>query len=122
MKLNEYPAAIKAAALAVNELEHRITETRQSIARIEAKADEEVAFNKELKNDNQRKAHRSHYLTFQTAYPEFTIALNNLCTAKSDALARLEEIRNEFSVKKLECRLAIAQALTGLESRELVGM
>jgi hypothetical protein len=45
-----------------------------------------------------------------------------LTTEKANALARLEYLRNQFSVAKLEVRLAIAQQLTDFESRELVGL
>jgi hypothetical protein len=38
------------------------------------------------------------------------------------AIAHLEYLRNQFSVAKLETRMAIAQQLTGLESRDLVGV
>lgn len=124
MKLNlsQYPSAIVQAAQAVNEMDYQIAEVRQHIARLEGNADMVVAFETGLKNDNQRKARRFEVLQVNHEYQRAIDALNRLSTEKANALARLEHLRNEFSVAKLEARMAIAQQLTGLESRELVGL
>ena len=102
--LSQYPAAIAQAAQAVNELEHQIGEARQHLARLEGNADMVVAFEANLE------------------YQQAMDTLLRLTTEKSNALAHLEHLRNEFSVAKLEARLAIAQQLTGLETREFVGL
>lgn len=120
--LSQYPAAIAQAAQAANELEHQIAEVRQHLARLEGNADMVVAFETSLKNDNQRKARRFEVLQINPEYQQAMDALMRLTTEKSNALARLEHLRNEFSVAKLEARLAIAQQLSGLESREFVGL
>jgi uncharacterized small protein (DUF1192 family) len=120
--ISQYPAAIAQAAQAVNELEHQIGEARQHIARLEGNADLVVAFETNLKNDNQRKARRFEVLQAHPEYQHAMDALLRLSTEKSNALAHLEHLRNEFSVAKLEARLAIAQQLTGLETREFVGL
>lgn len=120
--LGQYPAAIAQAAQAVNELEHQIGEARQHLARLEGNADMVVAFEANLKNDNQRKARRFEVLQASLEYQHAMDALLRLTTEKSNALAHLEHLRNEFSVAKLEARLAIAQQLTGLETREFVGL
>ncbi|MBD1860102.1 MULTISPECIES: hypothetical protein [Trichocoleus] len=120
--ISQYPAAIAQAAQAVNELEHQIGEARQHIARLEGNADMVVAFETNLKNDNQRKARRFEVLQVNPEYQHAMDALLRLSTEKSNALAHLEYLRNEFSVAKLETRLAIAQQLTGLETREFVGL
>jgi uncharacterized small protein (DUF1192 family) len=120
--ISQYPAAIAQAAQAVNELEHQIGEARQHIARLEGNADLVVAFETNLKNDNQRKARRFEVLQVNPEYQHAMDALLRLSTEKSNALAHLEHLRNEFSVAKLETRLAIAQQLTGLETREFVGL
>ncbi|MBD0304750.1 MAG: hypothetical protein ICV85_22095, partial [Tolypothrix sp. T3-bin4] len=45
-----------------------------------------------------------------------------LMSEKGSAIAHLEYLRNQFSVAKLEARMAIAQQLAGAESRDLVGV
>lgn len=122
LSLSQYPGAIAQAAQAVNEMEYQIAEVRQHIAKLEGHADMVVAFETALKNDNQRKARRFEVLQVNHEYQRALDALNRLSTEKANALARLEHLRNEFSVAKLEARLTIAQHLTGLESRELVGL
>jgi alpha/beta superfamily hydrolase len=121
LSLGQYPSAIAQAAQAVNEMEYQIAEVRQHLARLEGNADMVVAFETGLKNDNQRKARRFEVLQVNHEYQRAIDALNKLTTEKANAIARLEHLRNEFSVCKLEARLSIAQQLTGLESRELVG-
>ena len=48
--------------------------------------------------------------------------LIRLSGEKANALAHLEYLRNQFSVAKLEARLAIVQQLNDFEARELVGL
>jgi mevalonate kinase len=122
LSLSQYPAAIAQAAQTVNELDHQIAEARQHLARLEGNADMVVAFETALKNDNQRKARRFEVLQVNQEYQRALDTINRLTTDKANALARLEHLRNEFSVAKLEARMAIAQQLLGLESRELVGL
>lgn len=122
LSLSQYPSAIVLAAQSVNELEYQMAEVRQHIARLEGNAEMVVAFETALKNDNQRKARRFEVLQVNQEYQRALDALNRISTEKANALARLEHLRNEFSVAKLETRLTIAQKLTGLESRELVGL
>lgn len=122
LSLGQYPSAIAQAAQAVNEMDYQIAEVRQHIARLEGNADMVVAFETGLKNDNQRKARRFEVLQVNQEYQRGLDALNRLTTEKANAIARLEHLRNEFSVAKLETRLTIAHQLTGLESRELVGL
>ncbi|NJP12220.1 MAG: hypothetical protein HC866_24430 [Leptolyngbyaceae cyanobacterium RU_5_1] len=122
LSLSQYPGAIAQACQAVNEIEHQIAEVRQHIARLEGNADMVVAFEANLKNDNQRRARRFEVLQVNTEYQRAYDALNRLTTEKANAAARLEHLRNEFSVAKLETRLAIAQKLIGIDARELVGL
>jgi phage shock protein A len=124
MKLNlsQYPAAIAQAAQSVNDLEHQLVESRQHLARLEGSADRIVAFEANLKNDNQRRARRFEVLQANLEYQQANDCLNRLTTEKAQAVACLERLRNEFSVAKLETRLQIAQQLIGLDSRELIGV
>jgi chromosome segregation ATPase len=122
MKLREYPQAIAQATEAVNYLEQQIAELRRSIAHVEGKADLIVAFETDLKNDNQRRARRFEILDADPHYQSLQTQFLQLTTEKSNALAYLENLRNQFSAAKLEMRWAIAERLVGLEVRELVGL
>jgi hypothetical protein len=122
LSLGQYPSAIAQAAQAANEMEYQIAEARQHVARLEGNADMVVAFEAALKNENQRKARRFEVLQVNQEYQRGVDAVNRLTIEKANAIARLEHLRNEFSVAKLEARLAIAQQLVGLESREFVGL
>ena len=122
MRLSEYPAAIAQAAQAVNSSDYRIAQLRQDLARLEGKADLIVAFEESLKNENQRKARRFEILQIDQDYQQRQNELLQLTTEKSNQLAALERLRNQFSVAKLEVRWAIAEKLIGLEARELVGL
>lgn len=122
MKLSQYPALIDQAAQAVNDLDHKIAELRQDLAVLEGKAEVIVAFESSLKNDNQRKARRFEILQDDQEYLLLQHKLVRLLADKSNAIAHVEYLRNQFSVAKLEARWAIAEKLVGLESRELVGL
>ncbi len=122
LSLSQYPSAIAQAAQSVNDVEHQIAEVRQHLARLEGNADRIAAFEANLKNDAQRRARRFEVLQVNPEYERACDALNRLNTEKAHAVARLEHLRNEFSVAKLETQLAIAQQLVGLETRELVGL
>ena len=122
MQLSHYPAAIAQAAQRVNELDSQLMAVQMLINRVEGNADRIVAFDPDLKNDNQRKAHRFEVLLTNQEYQTALNTLMRLTAEKANALAHLEYLRNQFSVAKLEARLAIAQQLTDFESRELVGL
>lgn len=122
LQLSHYPAAIAQAAQRVNELDSQIIAVQQLINRVEGNADRVAAFDQDLKNDNQRKARRFEVLLTNQEYQTALNTLMRLTVDKANALAHLEYLRNQFSVAKLEARLAIAQQLTDFESRELVGL
>jgi hypothetical protein len=122
LSLSQYPEAIAQAAQAVNEIEYRLSEARLHLAHLEGNADKIVAFEANLKNDNQRKARRFEILQMNLEYKHALDAINRISTEKANAVARLEHLRNEFSVAKLDKQMAIALKLTGLETRELVGL
>ncbi|MBD2326088.1 MAG: hypothetical protein B0A82_07790 [Alkalinema sp. CACIAM 70d] len=124
MRLNlaQYPTAIAQAMQAMNEVEYQLNEVRQHLAKLEGNAEMIVAFETGLKNDNQRKARRFEVLQANLEYTQALQTLNRLTMDKANATARLEHLRNEFGVAKLETQLEIAQKLVGLETRELVGI
>jgi uncharacterized small protein (DUF1192 family) len=122
MKMSQYPAAIAQAAQVVNELDSQIAAVGQHIARLEGNADRVSAFEQGLKNDNQRRARRFELLCVDPEYQTAQNTLMRLMSEKGGAIAHLEYLRNQFSVAKLEARMAIAQQLAGVEFRELVGV
>ena len=122
MQLSHYPSAIAQAAQRVNEIDSQLMAVQQHLNRVEGNADRVVAFEPDLKNDNQRKARRFEVLLTNQEYQKAVDTSIRLTAEKANALAHLEYLRNQFSVAKLEARLAIAQQLTDFESRELVGL
>lgn len=122
MKMSQYPTAIVQAAQVVNELDSQIAAVNQHIARLEGKADRIAAFEQGLKNDNQRRGRRFELLCVDQEYQTAQNTLMRLISEKASAIAHLEYLRNQFSVAKLEARMAIAQQLVGTEFRDLVGV
>ncbi|MCC5636577.1 hypothetical protein LC593_12020 [Nostoc sp. CHAB 5844] len=122
MQMSHYPSAIAQAAQRVNELDSQLMAVQQQINRFEGNADRAAAFEVDLKNDAQRKARRFEVLLLNHEYQKAVDTQIQLTVEKANAIAHLEYLRNQFSVAKLEARLAIAQQLTDYESRELVGL
>ncbi len=122
IQLSHYPSAIATAAQRVNEIDSQLMAVHQQINRFEGNADRIAAFEADLKNDSQRKSRRFEVLLTNQEYQKAMDMQMRLTSDKANALAHLEYLRNQFSVAKLEARLAIAQQLTDFESRELVGL
>lgn len=120
--LIHYPSAIAQAAQQVNQIHSHLMAVEQQISRFEGNADLVAAFDVDLKNDAQRKARRFEVLLINQEYQKAMDTQIRLIAEKANAVAHLEYLRNQFSVAKLEARLAIAQQLTDFESRELVGL
>ncbi len=122
LELEHYPIAIANAAHTVNDLEATLNNLKIRIASSENAVNAEVAFDLTLKNELQRTTRRHELLMADDVYPDLTKQVNRLSYEKASALAHLEQLRNEFSVAKLQARQEIAQQLTSLEVRELVGI
>lgn len=122
MQLSHYPAAIAQAAQRANEIDSQLMAVQHQINRFEGNADRVAAFEMDLKNDAQRKARRFEVLLVNQEYQKAIDTQIRLTLDKANAIAHLEYLRNQFSVGKLEARLAIAQQLSDFESRELVGL
>jgi len=122
MKLSQYPAAIAQASQAVNDLDAQVAAVQLLINRIEGNADKIAAFESDLKNDSQRKARRFEVLQINLEYQMALDKLIHVNAERGNAIAHLEYLRNQFSVAKLEARLAIARQLSGTEALELVGV
>ncbi|MEH2203547.1 MAG: hypothetical protein V7K53_05620 [Nostoc sp.] len=130
MQLSHYPAAlgealaegIAQAAQRANEIDSQLMAVQHQVNRFEGNADRTAAFEMDLKNDAQRKARRFEVLLVNQEYQKAIDTQIRLTVDKANAIAHLEYLRNQFSVAKLEARLAIAQQLSDFESRELVGL
>jgi hypothetical protein len=122
LQLSHYPAAIAQAAQRVNEVDSQLMAVQHQINRFEGNADRVSAFEPDLKNDAQRKARRFEVLLVNQEYQKSMDTLIRLTAEKQNAIAHLEYLRNQFSVAKLEARLAIVQQLNDFEARELVGL
>lgn len=122
MQLNAYPTAIAAAAQSLADLEGKFQACKQAIELAESDADLSVAFDQDLKNDNQRRARKAEILKHDSRYQEMIRDLLLLANDRTDALNDLERLRNQFAVAKIESRMQIAQMLVGLDSRDLVGL
>lgn len=122
MKLNYYPDAIARALEGVNEFDQKVTRLRQTMAHVEGEAELIVAFDTNLKNEDQRKARRFQILSTHANYESLQEQFVRLTTERSNAIAQLERLRDQFNVAKLEARLAIVEKLSMVESRELVGL
>jgi uncharacterized protein (UPF0128 family) len=120
--MNQYPAAIAQAAQAVNEIDHRINEAKLHLNKLDGNAEMIIAFDVTLKNDNQRKARRFEVLQANQEFEKATKLLNRLTTDRANAVAMLEQLRNEFAVAKLQAQTTMAERLVGTEFHELVGL
>ena len=122
MQLSHYPAAIVQAAQRANEIDSQLMAVQHQVNRFEGNADRVAAFEMDLKNDAQRKARRFEVLLVNQEYQKAIDTQIRLTLDKVNAIAHLEYLRNQFSVAKLEARLAIAQRLSDFEARELIGL
>ncbi|EDX75134.1 hypothetical protein [Coleofasciculus chthonoplastes] len=120
MNMSQYPAAIAQAAQTVNDLDSQIQAVQLNIHRLEASIDKQIAFDSELKNDSQRKARRFELLEVNLEYQHALNTVMRLTNQKANAVANLEYLRNQFSVAKLEARLAIARQLNGSDIGDLL--
>ena len=98
MQVNEYPAAIEATACQVAQLEANITNLKLEVNGCELEADLTIAFDAELKNDNQRKAKRAELLTKDARYSNAQKTIIESSQQKACTQARLEALRNEFEL------------------------
>lgn len=117
-ELADYPHEIAKARTAIARIDTQIAEIRRRLEQLELEIDGLVAFDPELKNDNQRRAKRGQLKHEQAECIELEA---NLKTAEQERLKleiRLTLLRDMFSVAKLQRQLEIAT----LNSPELSGL
>jgi len=109
MQLNEYPQAIAKLQHQLLDIERKLTCQREQVAVCLNVIDRAIAFNQELKNDNQRKAHRSELMETDGDYITDLIQMKKLEDIRGGLEIDLKLLANTFSILKLERREAIAR-------------
>ncbi len=107
-QLKQYPKAIASVEEKLLKLNQEIAIQNQLISFLDADLEQEIASNKELKNEQQRKTKRLE-LRQEPDYLQFLAALAEATEKRDRAIIQLNLLRNQFSVAKLEMRQAIAQ-------------
>ncbi len=108
MILSEYPEAIAQAEAKLLKLNQEIEIQSQLLSYLDTEIEKNIASNKDLKNDQQRKCKRLE-LQQEQDYLEIKTNLKEAKDDKDEQLIKLNLIRNQFSVAKLEAKLQIAQ-------------
>ena len=116
MNLHEYPGAIASIQRQLLKADEEIRQLTESVGWAESAIDREIAFDNTLRNDAQRKARKSELMQTNEIYIEAAIALKHAQNRKAELSIELEQMRNCFSILKLEIKAAIAQRL--LEASE----
>lgn len=120
--MTDLPRAIAEAAEQVTTSNYELAKLQLQVKGLENMADMEVAVDPELKNELQRKARRIAILEEQVEYRNLQEEIIVATQEKQRRENRLELLRNQFSVAKLEARLTIVGHLAGAEGRELLGV
>lgn len=108
MILSEYPSAIAQAERKLMKLSQEIEIQSQFLSYLDADIEKSIAANKELNNEQQRKSKRLE-LQQEPDYLEIKTNLKEAKDDKDEQLIKLNLLRNQFSVAKLEAKLQIAQ-------------
>lgn len=107
MKLNEYPHFIASVHKEIILIEREIKQLNESVAFQLSSIDKAIAFDKELKNDAQRKAKRTQLMETDSNYIAYLCQLRQ-ATEKREMLGiDLELYRNLFAVAKITARAAV---------------
>ncbi len=122
VSFSAYPHLIARLGRQINQLDFDIATTKRAIAAIEFTVDSVVAFDLALKNETQRSCRRYELLSQQPEYAELVASLMAKTKQRADLVAEQECLKGEFSVAKLEKRERIAEQLSDLDVRELMGV
>ena len=108
MKLNEYPQAIADIELRIFHTTQDIEIQTERLSFLDGEIETAIAADKTLKNEQQRKTRRLE-LQQEPDYLEAKSALKEAKRTRDGWNIKLNLLRNQFSVAKLELRMAIAQ-------------
>lgn len=104
MKLNEYPTAIAAASRELVTAKAKRDEMEQAVSDRRTLLECQVAFDKELKNEAQRKAALAEQLMEDSTLNRAIVATRDVQMAVAEAGIVLTQLENEFSVAKINAR------------------
>ena len=107
MKLNEYPQAIALLEEKILVVTREVEIQTELLSFMDGEIETAIAFDSQLKNEQHRKAKR---LEIQQQ-PDYLAAKSSLKAAKEQQVRlaiKLNLLRNQFSVARLEARLQIA--------------
>ncbi len=105
--LNQFPLKIAEAETLILSLERTVNIYKEQLSFMDAEIEISIASNKELKNEQQRKTKRLE-LKQQPDYLQVKVALTEANEKRDKEVIQLNLLRNQFSVAKLETRVAIA--------------
>ena len=108
MKLSEYPIAIFNSQSALINADSAVQKARDIVAACDAEIEQAIAFDPELKNEQQRKAKR-HELISEDIYQAALMDQRRAEQERDRLRIELEFLKNQFSVAKLELRLRTAE-------------
>lgn len=113
MTLSEYPDAIADREKQLLRLQRKIRKVTNQLDNLNREFEIEIATNPELKNEQQRKARRLELLS-QQSYLDIKEKLDTYLDRRTNIEINLHQVRNRFTVAKLEVRRQIA--LNSLEA------
>jgi predicted nucleic acid-binding Zn-ribbon protein len=109
MRLTRYVAEIANKRTEQLQLERQIRELQSALDAQTLQIDIQIAWDSELKNDNQRKAKRSHMMSAKE-FQDLSTQLHAAADRHKELEIEIEQIRSTLSIRKLEMRLRIAAA------------
>lgn len=108
-QLHEYPGKIASIQHQLLNLNQQIEQIQANINKLCGKFELTVAFDSELKNEQQRKAKKSQLLEESGDYEALKLTLIRETIKRDRMEIELEQMRSEFSIAKLLKREAIAR-------------
>ena len=108
MKLDQYPQAIADTELRIFHAVQEIEIQTERLSFLDAEIEKAIALDKTLKNEQQRKTRRLEFKQ-QPDYLQAKSALKEAKQTRDSWNISFNLLRNQFSVAKLEMRMAIAQ-------------
>ena len=106
-QLKEYPVRIAEAEKQIQKLETSRNQFKEVLLYMDADIEAAIAFDKELKNEQQRRTKRLS-LRQSPDYLQAKLSLSRSGEEYTDSVIQLNLLKNQFSVAKLEARLTIA--------------
>ena len=108
MKLHQYPQVIAEIELKILNASCQLEIQTEHISFMDGEIEVEIASNSSLTNEQHRQAKRLE-LRQQPDYLESLAKLKAIKEQREKLTIKLNQLRNEFSVAKLETRMTIAQ-------------